>query len=298
VSERPGASVRTAVRQVAMRDGAAEARDRMDALATEEPLEIRIAFARDLRGGRVPPGAAWPLTVTMRTPGADFDLAAGLLFGEGIVSAREDIVAISYCTDGEQRYNAVNVVLGDHVPFDADAPPRPFISTSSCGVCGKASIEAAMAPGCPAVASDVTVSAETLLAMPERLRQAQSVFDRTGGLHAAALFTADGDLVRLREDVGRHNALDKLVGASLLAGEVPLARSVALVSGRASFELVQKAARAGVAVLAAVSAPSSLAVRMANEVGMTLVGFLREARFNVYAGAGRIATAVPAQRGG
>jgi FdhD protein len=286
VSERPGASVRTAVRQVAMRDGAAEARDRMDALATEEPLEIRIAFARDLRGGRVPPGAAWPLTVTMRTPGADFDLAAGLLFGEGIVSAREDIVAISYCTDGEQRYNAVNVVLGDHVPFDADAPPRPFISTSSCGVCGKASIEAAMAPGCPAVASDVTVSAETLLAMPERLRQAQSVFDRTGGLHAAALFTADGDLVRLREDVGRHNALDKLVGAMVAAGRDPR-DGFCCITSRASVEMVRKAVAAGITALVAVSAPTARAVDTARRAGLALAGFARRDDLVLYSDADR-----------
>jgi FdhD protein len=285
------------VREVAMRDGAATGRERMDALATEEPLEIRLVRSADVRGGRVPPGVARPLTVTMRTPGADFDLAAGLLFAEGIVSRREDVAGISYCTDGEQRYNVVNVILADGVAFDVDAPVRPFLSSSSCGVCGKASIEAAMAPGCPRVQSDVTVAAETLLALPARLREAQSVFERTGGLHAAALFTAEGELLRVREDVGRHNALDKLVGASLLAGEVPLDRHVVLVSGRASFELVQKAARAGVAVLAAVSAPSSLAARMAADVGMTLVGFLREARFNVYAGAARVVTAQTAQRG-
>jgi FdhD protein len=289
VSERPGTSVRATVREVVMRDGACVERARMDALATEEPLEIRIARAEDVRGGRVPPGVARPLTVTMRTPGADFDLAAGLLFAEGIVQRREDIAGISYCTDGEQHYNVVNVVLAAGVPYDVDAPVRPFLSSSSCGVCGKASIEAALAPGCPRVNARVSVDADTLLALPARLRQAQAVFERTGGLHAAALFTGAGELLRLREDVGRHNALDKLVGASLLAGEVPLDSHIVLVSGRLSFELVQKAARAGVGVLAAVSAPSSLAVRMAQDTGMTLVGFLREGRFNVYAGAERIA---------
>jgi FdhD protein len=287
MTARPGSSVRAQVDEIVVRDGVPVRRTRRDALATEEPLEIRVARAEDGRGRNLS-DAAHPLTVTMRTPGADFELAAGLLFAEGVVGAREDVASVSYCTDGEQRYNVVNVVLASHVRFDPAAPVRPFLSTSACGVCGKASIEAAMGPGCASVGSDVTVDAETLLALPAKLREAQAVFERTGGLHAAALFTAAGDLVRLREDVGRHNALDKLVGASLLGGELPIDRHVVLVSGRLSFELVQKAARAGVAVLAGVSAPSSLAVSLAREAGMTLVGFLREARFNVYAGGARI----------
>jgi FdhD protein len=298
MTERPGSSVRAQVEEVVVRDGSPTRRARTDALATEEPLEIRIARAEDAPGRRVPPGAAHPLSVTMRTPGADFELAAGFLFAEGVVGEKDDVTAISYCTDGEQRYNVVNVVLAGHVAFDPAAPVRPFPSTSACGVCGKASIEAAMAPGCPRTDSDLTVDAETLLSLPAKLRDAQAVFERTGGLHAAALFTAGGELVRLREDVGRHNALDKLVGASLLAGELPLGGRIVLVSGRLSFELVQKAARAGVAVLAGVSAPSSLAVRMAGEAGMTLVGFLREARFNVYAGGARIAVGAVTITGG
>jgi FdhD protein len=298
MTERPGTSVRGQVEEVALRDGVPVRRSRMDAVATEEPLEIRIARAQDAPGRRVPPGAAHPLAVTMRTPGADFELAAGFLFAEGIVAAKDDVAAISYCTEAEQRYNVVNVVLAAEVDFDPAAPVRPFLSSSACGVCGKASIEAAMAPGCPSVSSDVTVDAETLLSLPAKLREAQAVFERTGGLHAAALFTAAGELVRLREDVGRHNALDKLVGASLLGGELPLDRHVVLVSGRLSFELVQKAARAGVAVLAGVSAPSSLAVQMARAAGMTLVGFLREARFNVYAGGARIAAGAATLTGG
>ncbi|MDB4947666.1 MAG: formate dehydrogenase family accessory protein FdhD [Gemmatimonadetes bacterium] len=289
MSVRPGSSVRARVEEVAVRDGMPVRRAREDALATEEPLEIRLVRVSKTVAGRVPPGAARPLAVTMRTPGADFELAAGFLFAEGIVARREDVAAVSYCTGGEQRYNVVNVVLADSVDFDLDAPPRPFLSTSACGVCGKASIEAALGMACESIESDVVVDAETLLALPARLREAQAVFERTGGLHAAALFTAAGELLRVREDVGRHNALDKLVGASLLAGELPLGVHVVLVSGRLSFELAQKAARAGVAVLAGVSAPSSLAVDTARSVGMTLVGFLRESRFNVYAGGERIA---------
>jgi FdhD protein len=298
MTERPGSSVRGPVEEVVVQGGVPIRRTRTDAVATEEPLEIRIARTEDAPGGRVAPGAAHPLSVTMRTPGADFELAAGFLFAEGIVGVKGDVAAISYCTDGEKRYNVVNVVLAASAAFDPSAPVRPFLSSSACGVCGKASIEAAMVPGCPRIESDMTVDAETLLALPARLREAQAVFERTGGLHAAALFTADGGLVRLREDVGRHNALDKLVGASLLAAELPLGGNLVLVSGRLSFELVQKAARAGVAVLAGVSAPSSLAVRMAREAGMTLVGFLREGRFNVYAGGARIAVGAGTTTGG
>lgn len=289
MSARRGSSVRRPVLRVAAGDGAETRRTRTDALATEEPLEIRVARAEELSGGRVDPARTTRVAVTMRTPGADFELAAGFLFSEGIVGAREEIAAISYCVEAEQRFNVANVMLAAGVAFDPASLARNFYATSSCGVCGKASIEAAMGPACVRVESPLSVSAETLLALPGKLRAAQDVFDRTGGLHAAALFTADGALLRVREDVGRHNALDKLVGAALLAGELPLADRVVLVSGRLSFELAQKAARAGVPVLAGVSAPSSLAAELAEDAGMTLVGFLREDRFNVYAGAGRIA---------
>jgi FdhD protein len=263
-------------------DGVAR-RTRADALATEEPLEIRVVPA-----GR----GATRVAVTMRTPGADFELAAGFLFAEGIVRSPQDVTAIRYCTEGEQLFNVVNVALSPGAAWDpATLAERAFAVTSACGVCGKASIEAAMGAECPRIESGLAVRAEVLLALPDALRSAQAVFERTGGLHAAALFTAEGRLVRVREDVGRHNALDKLVGAALLAGELPLADGVVLVSGRLSFELAQKAARAGVPVLAGVSAPSSLAVELAESVGMTLAGFVRGSRFNVYAGGGRIVAA-------
>jgi FdhD protein len=231
----------------------------------------------------------------MRTPGADFELAAGFLFGEGVIESGQEIAAIRYCVDaaqGEaQQYNVVNVFLSPGATFDPATLQRHFYTTSSCGVCGKASIEAVRGPACARITEQLQVSAQTLLSLPATLRAAQAVFERTGGLHAAALFTPEGELLRVREDVGRHNAMDKLVGAALLAGELPLSEAVLLVSGRLSFELVQKAARAGVPVLAGVSAPSSLAVELAEEVGMTLVGFLREGRFNVYTGGRRIRTA-------
>lgn len=279
---RKGATFRHRVEQVSLAGEAVSRRVRRDVLATEEPLEIRVAAADDLQR----------VAVTMRTPGADFELAAGFLYGEGLISAAPDVAAIRYCTDprsdGIQRYNIVNVHLAPHVRWDPAVLQRNFYTTSSCGVCGKASIEAVRGPGCEPVASTLRVTPEVLLGLPVALRAAQPVFERTGGLHAAALFTADGSLVRVREDVGRHNAMDKLIGASLLGGEVLLADHITLVSGRLSFELVQKAARAGIAVLAGVSAPSSLAVELAAQAGITLVGFLREERFNVYTGFGRI----------
>ena len=289
---RRASTVRRPVEQVSIGDDGVARRTRADALATEEPLEIRVVRADDLRGGPVRDGAATRVAVTMRTPGADFELAAGFLFAEGIVGAPEEVLAIRYCTEGEQHFNVVNVVLAPGAAWEpASLAARAFPMTSACGVCGKASIEDALGPACARIESALTVSPETLLALPDRLRAAQAVFERTGGLHAAALFTADGELVRLREDVGRHNALDKLVGAALLAGELPLSDGVVLVSGRLSFELAQKGARAGVPVLAGVSAPSSLAVELAESVGMTLAGFVRGSRFNVYTGGTRIAAA-------
>jgi FdhD protein len=294
---RKGSTVRRRVEQVSVEADGAARRGRDDVLAAEEPLEIRVVRSEALRGGRVPEGAAHRVSVTMRTPGADFELAAGFLFGEGLIDGPGAVAAIRYCATGEQRYNVVNVVLSSGAPFDPAELRRNFYTTSSCGVCGKASIEAVMGPACARVASDVVVSPEVLVALPEKLRASQALFERTGGLHAAALFSPAGELLRVREDVGRHNAMDKLVGASLLAGEVPLAERIVLVSGRLSFELVQKAARAGVGVLAGVSAPSSLAVELAESAGVTLCGFLREGRFNVYAGGERIAPAVGAAAG-
>lgn len=284
---RPGSTVRRDVQQVAVDPDGAALRKRRDVLATEEPLEIRVALSP---GGP----ATVPIAVTMRTPGADFDLAVGFLHSEGVISAREQLREIRYCVaerGGEQRYNTVSVLLAPGAAFDPERLRRNFYTSSSCGVCGKASIEAVLQLGCPPVEGGGRVRPEVLVTLPPKLRQAQTVFERTGGLHAAGLFTSEGELLRVREDVGRHNALDKLVGAALLASQVPLGGHIVLVSGRLSFELVQKAARAGVPLLAGVSAPSSLAAEFAQEAGMTLVGFLRGPRFNVYAGAERIASA-------
>jgi FdhD protein len=234
------------------------------------------------------------VAVTMRTPGADFELAAGFLYGEGIVASREEIKKISYCVDAdvsaEQRYNIVNVELRGNREYDLRSLERHFYTTSACGVCGKASLEQLELRGCPVVGPGPEVSAETVYSLPEKLRESQGLFEATGGLHAAALFDKEGNLLALREDVGRHNATDKLVGWALLEGRLPLSENVVMVSGRSSFEILQKCLTAGVPVVCAVSAPSSLAVDVAREFGMTLVGFLRGGRFNVYAGFDRIRT--------
>ena len=260
---------------------AAGVRRRPDAVVTEEPLEIRLQGAA---------GEPEPLVVTMRTPGHDFELAAGFLLAEGIVRSPADIGRIAYCLggEGEQQYNVVTVRLRG--PRPAALPRRSFTATASCGICGKTALDD-VATHCAPVGAGPTVSTATIAALPERLRAAQAVFGRTGGLHAAARFTATGDLLAVREDVGRHNALDKLVGHAFLAGALPLADEVLLVSGRLSFELVQKAAAAGFAVVAAVSAPSSLAVAAAERFGQTLVGFVRDDRCNVYTRPERIVTA-------
>jgi FdhD protein len=251
-----------------------------DTLSVEEPLEIRLTadYSRDgRRSSRV-------VAVTMRTPGDDCDLAAGFLFTEGIVSEADEIEDV--CNENR---NVVEVTLRRGVEVDLALLERHSFVASSCGVCGKKSIAAVwvrrkfpIAVGEPRVALDV------VHALPASLREAQSAFDCTGGIHAAGLFDTAGRLLLVREDVGRHNAVDKLVGAGLLAGALPLSQRILLVSGRASFELVQKAAQAGVPILAAVGAPSSLAVQLAQECGMTLLGFVRDGRFNVYAGANRV----------
>lgn len=300
---RPGSTSRRRIERVTVHEGGAAHRTRDDYLAVEEPLEIRVIRAEDaadspLRDERGVRGPAHRVSVTMRTPGADFELAAGFLYGEGLIGGAESVASIRYCTDAEQQYNVVNVLLAPGAPFDPAALSRNFYATSSCGVCGKASIEAVMGPVCARIDGAVQVDPAVLVDLPRKLREAQRVFDRTGGLHAAAQFTADGALVRIREDVGRHNAMDKLVGAALLEGGAPLAESIVLVSGRTSFELVQKAARAGVPVLAGVSAPSSLAVQLAEQAGMTLAGFVRDPGFNVYAGGARIARRTPQGVGG
>src|SRR3954469_19134423 len=249
-------------------------RGRPDTLVVEEPLEIRLS-------GR-------PLSVTMRTPGDDFDLVAGFLYGEGVVRAPDDIAAMRYCADTD-TFNVVDVTLAEGVPPPEVSAERAFLTTSACGVCGKTSIDAIRQRRRYDIAADTTrFDPEVLTGLPETLRSAQRVFERTGGLHAAGLFDAAGTLLAMREDVGRHNAVDKVVGWALKDKRVPLTGHVLLVSGRASFELTQKALLAGIPALAAASAPSSLAVDLADEAGMTLVGFLRGPSMNVYSGAGRL----------
>jgi FdhD protein len=272
---------RRRVRQINL-DAATPGRDRPDTLAAEEPLEIRVGPA----GGRRP-----ALAVTMRTPGDDLDLAIGFLVTEGVIGTADDVVTAQLCAGAEtpNTYNVVDVALVPGVEPPATDPARHFYTTSSCGVCGKASIDAVRVRSRHDVATDsVTVDAEVLCTLPDTLRAAQKTFDATGGLHAAGLFDPSGALVCVREDVGRHNAVDKVVGWAARAGRLPLTGHLLLVSGRASFELVQKATLAGIPVLAAVSAPSTLAVDLAAEAGLTLVGFLRGRTFNVYAGADRV----------
>ena len=283
------ASSRSRARVVVVDDGVAQPA-RADFLATEEPMETRLVHGGERR----------TIAVTMRTPGHDFELAAGFLHGEGVVRRREDIRAISYCVDAdvdeEQRYNIVSVELGHGVDPDLRSLDRNFYTSSSCGVCGKASLDQLRTRELAPVGEGPRVSADVLYSLSDRLREAQGLFDTTGGLHAAGLFTVDGELLAAREDVGRHNAVDKLVGWALLQDALPLADRILMVSGRTSFEILQKAAAAGVPVVCAVSAPSSLAVDLAREFRITLVGFLRGRRFNVYAGAERISTSaeVPA----
>ncbi len=253
-------------------DGAVRQVD--DYLAAEEPLEIRLGLGIDAR----------PLTVTMRTPGHDRELAAGFLWTEGIIDRPEQIAALRQPESGNGAAgNVVEVELRDHTPDLADAQ-RNFFAASSCGICGKASIEAIRVRGLRAPNPAFHIGAEVLCELPARLRARQSTFDRTGGLHAAALFDASGELLEVREDIGRHNAVDKIVGGALLAGKLPLAEHVLLVSGRGGFEIVQKALAAGIPMVASVSAPSSLAVKLAREMHLTLVGFLRGRRFVVYSG--------------
>ncbi|MFF4191304.1 formate dehydrogenase accessory sulfurtransferase FdhD [Nonomuraea sp. NPDC001831] len=276
---RPGPTTRVRIRELA----GSGARDRRDDLATEEPLEIRLT------GGD---GARKTVAITMRTPGHDFELAAGFLSGEGLAGP-DDIAAIAYCTDDdlppEARYNTVTVRLHGPVP-DLPALDRHFLTSSACGVCGSAGLDALHGRCKPIPRGSLELTPEVLYGLPGALREAQGVFGKTGGLHAAGLFSATGTLLALREDVGRHNAVDKLVGWAALAGRLPLAEHVLMVSGRASYEIMQKALAAGVPAVCAVSAPSSLAVDLAREFGLTLVGFLRGERCNVYAGQERVVT--------
>ena len=252
---------------------AADAVARPETLAVEEPLEIRV-------NGK-------PLTVTMRTPGSDVELAQGFLLTEGLVSRREDIAAVQYCSgagpDGLNTYNVLDVTLAQGVPLPDVDVTRNFYTTSSCGVCGKASLDAVRLSSKHAPGDDpLVVDADMLSALPDKLRDRQKVFAATGGLHGAALFDAQGTALVVREDIGRHNAVDKVIGWALESGRVPLSGTVLLVSGRASFELTQKAVMSGIPLLAAVSAPSSLAVDLAAQSGLTLVAFLRGDSMNVY----------------
>ncbi len=276
---RPGPSTRVRVNVVEDR----RIRARADLLATEEPMEIRIIGA----GSR-----QRTIAITMRTPGRDFELAAGFLFAEGVIAGRDDIARIDYCTDPhlaeDERHNVVTVTLAGPIP-PLPGLDRRFLTTSACGVCGKESLDALRIRGCGSVPAGPVVEPEVLCSLPDRLRAGQVVFAKTGGLHAAGLFAATGELLAVREDVGRHNAVDKIVGWALFDDKIPANHRILMVSGRASYEIMQKALVAGIPFVAAVSAPSSLAVALGRDFGMTLVGFFRGRRFNLYAGEERIA---------
>jgi len=271
-----------AVRVTRHRDG--ESTSAKDALAVEEPLEIRLSWVGP--DGRRETEA---LAVTMRTPGHDFDLVAGFLHGEGVVRARVELKDLTYCRGEEaQEYNIVEARLRADVAFDPERIRRNFYTTSSCGVCGKASLEAVEAQGCEILPAGLTVEGALLPELPNRLREGQSGFARTGGLHAAGLFDAAGTPGVVREDVGRHNAVDKVLGRAFLDRRLPATDQILVVSGRASFEIVQKAVMAGVTMLVAVGAPSSLAADLAKRFNQTLVGFARNGGYNVYCGPERV----------
>jgi FdhD protein len=277
---------RHATREVEVHRYGRESVVECDDVATEEPLEIRLGFARD-DGTRTEAS----ISITMRTPGADDELALGFLFGEGIITSIADVELVRPCGPPAANglINVLRVELAGDVRPDVDRLERHFYTTSSCGVCGKASLEAVAVHGRYAIAeSTFAIEGSVLETLPDRLLKEQSVFGKTGGIHASGLIDAHGSILCVREDVGRHNALDKLIGSQLQAGAVPLFDRAILVSGRASFELLQKAMVAGCPLVAAVGAPSSLAVELADEFDMTLVGFLRPDRFNVYTNPHRI----------
>ncbi|WP_152186495.1 formate dehydrogenase accessory sulfurtransferase FdhD [Segeticoccus rhizosphaerae] len=273
-------TTRVPARRVDLSDpGAPAVVGRPDTLTVEEPLEVRAGGVS--------------IAVTMRTPGDDFDLALGFLLSEGLINAAEDVTQLMHCLDedesGRPTYNVVDATLAPGVPVPEPSSARALVTSSSCGLCGKRTIDEVRTRSRYAVREDRTrLAAGLLVAFPEALRARQKVFDRTGGLHAAGLFTADGELVCVREDVGRHNAVDKVIGWAVREGRLPLTGHVLQVSGRASFELTQKALMAGIPVLSSVSAPSSLAVELAQESGMTLAGFVRDPRLTLYAGEARI----------
>ena len=249
-----------------------------DALAVEEPLEIRLRWWE--REGLTEESIA----ITMRTPGADFELATGFLFGEGIIRGKQDFFEVGYCLDEteEQYYNVVSMTLMPETRFDMSRLDRHFYTTSSCGVCGKSTLEALDIQGCSFVEPTFSVHPGIIQSLPDRLRQEQDVFEQTGGLHASGLFDLEGNLLTLREDVGRHNALDKVIGSEVMTGRQALEDRILLLSGRASFELLQKSLMARIPIVAAVGAPSSLALELANSFGITLIGFVRPDSLNVY----------------
>lgn len=278
-STRAGRTVET---EVVVLDGAARTR-RHDEVVGEEPLELRLTAS----------GKTQTLAVTMRTPGNDFELAAGFVYDEGVVRDRNEIAELTYCLDPQldpdQRYNVVSIELHSSARVrNLERFERHFTMSSACGVCGRAQLESLRELGAAAIEYDVTVTAQMLYTLPERMREAQRVFASTGGLHAAALFTPDGEALAVREDVGRHNAVDKVVGWALLNARLPLRGCVLAVSGRASYEILQKAVTAGAPIVASVSAPSSLAVELAREFNVTLAGFVRGDRANVYSVPDRI----------
>jgi FdhD protein len=261
-----------------------------DALAREEPLEIQVS--REIETGR-----EWKtVAITMRTPGHDRELAVGFLVGEGLLRARGEIGTVYSCgaRDGDGGQNRVRLALAAGTTLDFERLQRNFYMSSSCGVCGKTSLEALLATDFPRVADDgVRIDAGLIRSLPDRLRESQAVFDRTGGLHAAGLFTPAGAALTVREDVGRHNAVDKVIGAQFLLGREPLPGRVLVVSGRASFELVQKTVAAGIPMLVAVGAASSLAVELAEKFGVTLIGFTKPGGFNIYTHPDRVGLQVP-----
>ena len=255
---------------------------RADAIAVEEPLEIRLLKDGSAENG----GTGRPISITMRTPGDDPELALGFLFGEGLLRERRDVVDARPCGP---TGNVIRVTVRADLPLDLERLQRNFYTTSSCGVCGKASIEAVTANvGIRSVASDLIVRESVLRVMPDVLRAVQAGFAETGGMHAVGLFTSDGELTASREDVGRHNAMDKLVGAALMNGTLPWSERIVLLSGRASFELIQKAMLAGAPLVAAIGAPSTLALELAQSAGITLVAFLRSGGCNVYCHPSRV----------
>lgn len=273
---------RTVETEVVALDGDTRLR-KHDQIVGEEPLELRL----------VTDGRSQTLAVTMRTPGNDFELAAGFVYDEGIVRDRNEIAELTYCLDPQldpdQRYNVVSVELRSSARVrNLERFERHFTMSSACGVCGRAQLESLRELGAAPIEDDMTITAQTLYSLPERMREAQRVFASTGGLHAAALFNSNGDTLVVREDVGRHNAVDKLVGWALLNARLPLHGSALMVSGRASYEILQKAVMAGVPVVASVSAPSSLAVDVAREFNVTLAGFVRGDRANIYSVPDRI----------